>query len=135
MASDISLTADHGPRPALWRDRKRYLWLLGLILPTMLFAMLPAVWGLNRAGWHTSAQLPLWIGPILIYLMLPTLDLLVGTDGHNPPADAVGVRRVDIAGLITAAVEAVGLVAPRLRLSVGDDVARSRSMLRGCGVC
>lgn len=28
-----------------WRDRKRYLWLMGLIPPTALFVMLPIVWG------------------------------------------------------------------------------------------
>ncbi|MEZ0366953.1 alkane 1-monooxygenase [Mycobacterium sp. pUA109] len=72
-----------------WRDKKRYLWLLGLIVPTMLFLMLPIVWELNTLGWHTAAQLPLWIGPILLYALLPTLDLCVGADGQNPPDEAM----------------------------------------------
>ena len=38
-----------------WRDKKRYLWLMGLIAPTALFAMLPLVWVLNQAGWHGAA--------------------------------------------------------------------------------
>ena len=68
-----------------WRDKKRYLWLLGLFVPTMLFLILPVVWGLNSIGWHTGSQLPFWIGPILLYVLLPTLDLWVGSDGQNPP--------------------------------------------------
>ena len=27
-----------------WRDTKRYLWLMGLIVPTAIFVMLPVVW-------------------------------------------------------------------------------------------
>ena len=50
----------------VWRDKKRRLWLMGLIAPTALFAMLPLIWGLNRLGWHAAAQVPLWIGPIQI---------------------------------------------------------------------
>ncbi len=73
---------------AVWRDKKRHLWLLGLFVPTMLFTVLPLVWGLNELGWHTAAQIPLWIGPMLIYALLPALDLLIGADGQNPP-DAV----------------------------------------------
>ena len=32
---------------AQWRDKKRYLWLMGLIAPTALFVMLPLVWAFN----------------------------------------------------------------------------------------
>ncbi|BBZ10114.1 alkane 1-monooxygenase [Mycobacterium branderi] len=74
---------------AVWRDKKRYLWLLGLVVPTMLFLILPIVWGLNRLGWHTGSQLPFWIGPILLYVLLPTLDLWVGSDGQNPPDEVM----------------------------------------------
>ena len=31
-----------------WRDRKRHLWLMGLIAPTALFAVLPLVWAINQ---------------------------------------------------------------------------------------
>lgn len=70
---------------AQWRDRKRYLWLMGLIAPTALFVMLPLIWALNQAGWHAAAQVPLWIGPGLLYVLLPILDLKFGPDGENPP--------------------------------------------------
>ena len=68
-----------------WRDRKRHLWLMGLIAPTALFVMLPLIWALNQAGWHAAAQVPLWIGPGLLYVLLPILDLKFGPDGENPP--------------------------------------------------
>lgn len=75
--------------PAAWRDKKRRLWLMGLIAPTALFVMLPLVWALNRLGWHAAAQVPLWIGPILLYILLPILDLRFGPDGQNPPDEVM----------------------------------------------
>jgi alkane 1-monooxygenase len=72
-----------------WRDKKRHLWLMGLIAPTALFVMLPIVWAFNRAGWHLAAQVPFWIGPILLYILLPALDLKFGPDGQNPPDEVM----------------------------------------------
>jgi alkane 1-monooxygenase len=74
---------------AQWRDKKRYLWLMGLIAPTALFVMLPVVWAFNQWGWHAAAQVPFWIGPILLYLLLPALDLRFGPDGQNPPDEVM----------------------------------------------
>ncbi len=91
MTTQIAPGGDAAVSPvaAAWRDKKRYLWLLGLIVPTMLFLMLPIVWGLNSLGWHTGSQLPFWIGPILLYVLLPTLDLWIGADGQNPPDEVM----------------------------------------------
>ncbi|KAA8968244.1 alkane 1-monooxygenase [Mycobacterium sp.] len=72
-----------------WQDKKRYLWLLGLIAPTALFLVLPIVWALNRAGWQSASQVLLWIGPILVYVVLPLLDLRYGPDGQNPPDEVL----------------------------------------------
>ncbi|ORW07090.1 alkane 1-monooxygenase [Mycolicibacter longobardus] len=71
--------------PEVWRDKKRYLWLMGLIAPTVMFTMLPFIWAMNRFGWQVAAQVPFWIGPILVYVLLPALDLRFGADGQNPP--------------------------------------------------
>ncbi|WP_099020360.1 alkane 1-monooxygenase [Mycolicibacterium palauense] len=68
-----------------WRDKKRYLWLMGLIAPTALLVMMPVVWLFNDLGWHTAALFPFWIGPMLLYVILPSLDLRFGPDGQNPP--------------------------------------------------
>ena len=72
-----------------WRDRKRYLWLTGLVAPTALFVVLPLVWAMNQLGWHTASQVPLWIGPMLLFVLLPLLDLTFGADGQNPPDEAM----------------------------------------------
>ncbi len=75
--------------PEVWQDRKRYLWLLGLIAPTMLTAILPIVWGMNQLGWRTASQTLFWVGPILVYIVLPVLDLRFGPDGQNPPDEVM----------------------------------------------
>ncbi|UVO14207.1 alkane 1-monooxygenase [Mycobacterium sp. SVM_VP21] len=83
------MSTEMASEPKLWQDKKRHLWLLGLVVPTMMFLVLPLVWAMNKAGWHTAAQLPLYIGPILLYVILPALDLLIGADGQNPPDEVM----------------------------------------------
>jgi alkane 1-monooxygenase len=73
----------------VWRDKKRHLWLMGLIAPTALFVVLPVIWALNQLGAHTVSKVLFWIGPLLIYVLLPLLDLRFGPDGHNPPEEVM----------------------------------------------
>src|SRR6201999_928099 len=54
-----------------------------------LFVVLPLVWAFNQWGWQMAAQVPFWIGPILLYLLLPALDLRFGPDGQNPPDEVM----------------------------------------------
>ncbi|MEP9393764.1 alkane 1-monooxygenase [Gordonia sp. VNQ95] len=68
-----------------WRDKKRYLWLLGLIPPTALFVAAGLVAAFHAIGWGVAAPVWWWIGPILIYVLLPILDIFFGPDGENPP--------------------------------------------------
>ena len=89
MTTQLSSRAPDAPDPEVWRDKKRHLWLIGLIAPTALFVMLPIIWGMNRLGWHAGAQVPLWIGTILLYVLLPALDLFFGPDGQNPPDEVM----------------------------------------------
>jgi alkane 1-monooxygenase len=79
------MTARLGPDTTVWQDKKRHLWLLGLIAPTALLLILPLVRGMNQAGWQVASQVLFWIGPILVYVLLPLLDLRYGPDGQNPP--------------------------------------------------
>lgn len=84
------LDTDATPAPATaWRDKKRYLWLFGLVAPTALFVVLPVVWALNHAGWTTASQALFWVGPFLIYVLLPFLDIRFGRDGQNPPEEVM----------------------------------------------
>lgn len=50
MTTQIGSGGPEAPRPPEveeWRDKKRYLWLMGLIAPTALVVMLPLIWGMN----------------------------------------------------------------------------------------
>ncbi|MFC0315685.1 fatty acid desaturase [Gordonia phosphorivorans] len=90
-------TIDSPGAPATeWRDKKRYLWLLGLIPPTALFVVTGFVALMNWAGreleWSwlgTVSPVWWWIGPILVYLLLPVLDIFFGPDGQNPPEELI----------------------------------------------
>ncbi len=78
-----------------WRDRKRYLWLLGLVPPTAVFMATALVWGGNRLGLDAVTPVVWWIGPILVFVLVPSLDLLFGPDGENPPDEIVDALEND----------------------------------------
>jgi len=67
---------------ARWRDRKRYLWIAGLLVPLLPFA---AEGWVERSGWNALW----WTGPIWILVLMPVLDTVFGTDASNPPDWAV----------------------------------------------
>ena len=70
-----------GERPD-WRDGKRYLWLLGAVVPLFLFAG----WGLVNL---TGLGVFWWMGPIFVYVFIPLLDRFFGDDASNPPEEIV----------------------------------------------
>jgi len=71
-----------------WRDPKRYLWLIGLVVPTLAFVA--------YGGWAvTGLGVFFWIGPIVILGVVPALDLVVGLDRSNPPEDMIEALEED----------------------------------------
>jgi len=79
--SDTIGTVPEGTTEA-WRDKKRYLWLLGLVVPSLgIIAFVTYA----LYGWSWV----LWIGPILIFAVIPVLDVLLGLDAANPPDDLI----------------------------------------------
>jgi alkane 1-monooxygenase len=65
-----------------WKDDKRYLWLIGLVVPSLAFLAI----GLNAlTGWSAW----FWIGPIVVLVVVPALDLVAGLDRSNPPDDVI----------------------------------------------
>ncbi|MGI5216543.1 alkane 1-monooxygenase [Nocardia sp. CA-290969] len=89
-------TTGQSAPPETWRDPKRYLWLWGLFAPTGLFTIgLPLIWALNAVGWHGLAHIPYWLGPVLLYLVIPIADLAFGADGANPPDEAMAALEND----------------------------------------
>ena len=68
--------------PVAWRDSKRYLWVMGLIIPVA-----PLI-GLALHG-ATGMGVWLWLLPILYYGVIPLTDLIAGYDSANPPEEIV----------------------------------------------
>ncbi|WP_405182102.1 alkane 1-monooxygenase [Nocardia sp. NBC_01377] len=58
------------------RDPKRYLWIMGTIAPGC--ALLPVI-----LVTVTGLQLFWWTGPIIVFLLIPLLDLAIGDDHSN----------------------------------------------------
>jgi alkane 1-monooxygenase len=65
-----------------WTDSKRYLWLLGLVVPSLAFL----AWGLHAA---TDWGLWWWLGPLVVFGVIPVVDLVTGLDRSNPPDDVI----------------------------------------------
>ncbi|NNH70746.1 alkane 1-monooxygenase [Nocardia uniformis] len=84
-----SQTREQLPAPSQWRDRKRYLWLFGLVAPTAVGLATGLVWAFNQLGWQAASPVWWWIGPMLVYVLLPLLDRLFGPDGQNPPDEVM----------------------------------------------
>src|SRR2546430_16451662 len=61
-----------------WSDPKRYLWLLGLIVPLVPFI----AWGLVEA---TGLGVMWWVGPPVVFGLIRFLDLVIGKDSSTPP--------------------------------------------------
>ena len=80
--SGTGAAATGGTSRPQWRDRKRYLWLLGIVVPMLLFVG----WGLVNL---TGLALFWWMGPIVVYVVIPSLDLVIGDDSSNAPEEAL----------------------------------------------
>ncbi|MFC7503983.1 fatty acid desaturase [Nocardioides sp. GCM10030258] len=65
-----------------WKDKKRYLWLLGLMVPGLGISAVIA-WLYTDWMWLLLA------GPILVNAVIPLLDLALGLDPSNPPDDVM----------------------------------------------
>ncbi len=73
---------EHPPIEAAWNDPKRYLWLLGLIVPTLPFL----AWGIAAV---TGLGIGYWVGPLVVFGLIPFLDTVIGKDAENPPDSAI----------------------------------------------
>ena len=84
--SQTSPTSPSGTVPTgsteTWTDRKRYLWLIGLVVPTLAF-LAYGLWAATGIGAF------FWIGPVVILVIVPSIDLVAGLDRSNPPDDVI----------------------------------------------
>lgn len=71
-----------------WSDRRRRLWLVSLLIPMLPLLSLLA-WG---AG---GSEAWFWLTPIVVYGLVPLLDLALGEDLNNPPETLVPALEED----------------------------------------
>ncbi len=82
MSAEIANTTVPQGSTELWHDRKRHLWLIGLVVPSLAFV--------GYAGWQlTGFGGWFWIGPVVILVVVPAIDLVAGLDRANPPDDVI----------------------------------------------
>ncbi|WP_280400583.1 alkane 1-monooxygenase [Nocardia carnea] len=82
--------------PPTWRDPKRYLWLWGLFAPTGLFTIgLPLTWLFGSLGWSGPVHVLFWLGPLVLYLVIPLADRLFGQDATSPPEEVLAALEND----------------------------------------
>jgi alkane 1-monooxygenase len=67
----------------VWKDKKRYLWLWGLMVPG--FGILFALAWVASGGWWGFTL----VAPFLINFLIPLLDLAFGLDPSNPPDEVI----------------------------------------------
>ena len=71
-----------------WRDPKRHLWLIGLVVPSLAFV--------GMGGWLlTGWSVWFWLGPIVVLGIVPAIDLFAGLDRSNPPDDVIEALEKD----------------------------------------
>jgi alkane 1-monooxygenase len=63
-----------------WKDGKRHLWALGLVIPLLPFLAL---------GLHvlTGSEIGLWAGPLVLFGIVPLIDMFTGKDATNVPEE------------------------------------------------
>jgi alkane 1-monooxygenase len=103
-----------------WQDRKRYLWLIGLVVPSLAFIGY-AAWAVT--GWGVF----FWIGPVVILVIVPAIDLIAGLDRSNPPDDVIEALEQDryyrwITYLFLP-IQYVGFVGAFYLIAEGDPLA------------
>lgn len=83
-------TEDSGTtdQPAGWVDRKRRLWLLAFVVPTLpVVAMLLAT--------RTGLDLFWFWGLLFTFVLVPAADILLGDDPSNPPEEVAAALQRD----------------------------------------
>ncbi|MEV4388821.1 alkane 1-monooxygenase [Micromonospora sp. NPDC049580] len=78
----MTVDADPTVEPAAWRDRRKPLWPLALLVPALPFVGF-ALWRAGGGAWAW------WLTPAVVFGLIPVVDLLLGDDRKNPPEEAV----------------------------------------------
>ena len=76
-------------RTPTWRAVKRYLWLLGAVVP----GMVGLAWLLVH---FTGLAMFWWVGPLLAFVVVPVLDQLIGADDTQLPGNTLDDLENDV---------------------------------------
>ncbi len=102
-----------------WSDHKRYLWLIGLVVPSLAFIAY-GVWAATGVGGV------FWIGPVVILGVVPAIDLVAGLDRSNPPDDVIEALEEDRyyrwVTYLYLPVQYAGFVLAMYLIAVGDPL-------------
>ncbi|WP_156794007.1 alkane 1-monooxygenase [Aeromicrobium marinum] len=71
-----------------WRDKKKYLWIIGAIVPLIPLM----IWGLFAA---TEWSVWWYFGPFFVFVLVPIADLIAGLDAENPPDELIETLEED----------------------------------------
>ena len=75
MCMDAALT------DSTWSDPKKYAWPLALSVPGLAFT--------GFVAWRVGFAWAWWIAPVIVFGVIPAVEMLVGDERTNPPDDAV----------------------------------------------
>ncbi|MFI5956612.1 alkane 1-monooxygenase [Cryptosporangium sp. NPDC051539] len=71
-----------------WRDGRRYLWPSAVVVPILPFLSYGIVSQTGVQGWW-------WLTPLLVFVLIPLVDLVGGDDVGNPPEEAARGLQAD----------------------------------------
>jgi alkane 1-monooxygenase len=71
-----------------WFDGKRFLWPLALAVPLLPFVAYGVASKTGHGGWW-------FLGPVMVFVQVPMLDAVIGSDGGNPPEELVTALQSD----------------------------------------
>ncbi|MEZ5176900.1 MAG: alkane 1-monooxygenase [Acidimicrobiales bacterium] len=73
-----AITATVDGRTETWKDKKRWIWPVALLVPMLPF-------GAYREAERWGLDLFWFLGPLWILVFIPIVDTIIGTDKNNPP--------------------------------------------------
>ncbi|MBQ0897763.1 alkane 1-monooxygenase [Micromonospora sp. U56] len=78
----MAISPDATVPPVAWHDTRKPLWPLALLVPVLPF--------LGWLGWRDGGGAwAWWLTPVVVFGLIPVVDLLIGDDRRNPPEEAV----------------------------------------------
>jgi alkane 1-monooxygenase len=73
----------------VWIDRYRFFRPLPLVFPAIVFLLIPLLIMLDKRGLQNVSEWFCWTGPVVLFVVIPLLDRIVGPENSGPPADAI----------------------------------------------